>query len=128
MNKAILGVTNNFPESWICDVTNLSNSNMPNMNKELDWTHLQSVNHRDFGRLCPRSRSEGEYNFDDEDYNEEENKHENHVIDDDEEKEDLNLKKSMRRAPTPETEVKMIARTFFVPSVITSSSCWENGC
>ena len=72
MNKAILGVTNNFPESWICDVTNLSNSNMPNMNKELDWTHLQSVNHRDFGRLCPRSRSEGEYNFDDEDYNEEE--------------------------------------------------------
>ena len=115
------------------------------MNKELDWTHLQSVNHRDFGRLCPRSRSEGEYNFDDEDYNEEENKDENHVIDDedynkeenkdeshviddDEEKEDLYLKKSMRRAPTPETEVKMIARTFFVPSVITSSSCWENGC
>ena len=61
-------------------------------------------------------------------YNEEENKDENHVIDDNEKKEDLNLKKSMRRAPTPETEVKMIARTFFVPSVITSSSCWENGC
>merc|ERR1719361_3404545 len=34
----------------------------------------------------------------------------------------VGLKKSMRRAPTPETEVKMIARTFFVPSVITSSS------